>query len=140
KTTNTPDATGDGIVMGEKIGAELTGMGFIQLMPSSHPETGSLSGGVWGSAETQVFVNKDGKRFINEYSERDVLAEAALAQEDQLFYIICDSDTAGITPDGKNLWGDKVEDLIANESIYKADTLEDLAEQLGMEKDALVSE
>ena len=140
KSTNTPNATGDGIVMGENVGAELVGMGFIQLMPSSHPETGALSGGVWGSAETQVFVNKEGKRFINEYSERDVLAKAALEQEEQLFYIICDVNTAGITPDGKNLWGDTIEDLIENKSIYKADTLEDLAVQLGMEKDALVNE
>lgn len=140
KTTNTPAATGDGIIMGEKIGAQLVGMGFIQLMPSSHPETGSLSGGVWGSAEDQVFVNKDGKRFINEYSERDVLASAALQQEDQLFYIICDENTAGITPEGKNLWGDKVEKLVETKSIYRADTLEDLALQLGMEKNALVDE
>ncbi|WP_071394367.1 flavocytochrome c [Bacillus tuaregi] len=140
KTTNTPDATGDGIVMGEKVGAQLVGMGFIQLMPSSHPESGALSGGVWGSAETQVFVNSDGKRFVNEYAERDVLASAALEQEDQLFYIICDANTAGISPEGKNGWGDDIETLIKNKSIYKADTLEDLALQLGMEKDALVNE
>lgn len=140
KTTNTPAATGDGIIMGEKIGAQLVGMGFIQLMPSSHPETGSLSGGVWGSAETQVFVNKDGKRFVNEYAERDVLASAALQQEDQLFYIICDKNTAGISPEGKNVWGDDVEKLVETKSIYRADTLEDLAVQLGMEKNALVDE
>lgn len=140
KTTNTPDATGDGIVMGEKVGAQLIGMGFIQLMPSSQPETGSLSGGVWGSAETQVFVNKEGKRFVNEYSERDVLAKAALAQKDQLFYIICDKDTASIGPDGKNGWGDKVEDLIASKSIYKADTLKDLAKQIGIDENVLTKE
>ncbi len=140
KTTNTPAATGDGIVMGEKVGAQLLGMGFIQLMPSSHPDTGSLSGGVWGSAETQVFVNKDGKRYVNEYAERDVLASAALKQEDQLFYIICDKNTAGITPEGKNVWGDDVEKLVETKSIYRADTLEDLAIQLGMDKNALVDE
>lgn len=140
KTTNTPDATGDGIVMGEKAGAKLVGMGFIQLMPSSHPDTGSLSGGVWGTAEDQVFVNKDGKRFVNEYSERDTLAKAILEQKDQLMYIICDENTAGISPEGKNGWGDNVEDLIKNKSIYKADTLEDLAVQLGMDKDALTNE
>lgn len=140
KSTNTPNATGDGIIMGQEVGANLVGMGFIQLMPSSHPETGALSGGVWGSAETQVFVNSDGKRFVNEYSERDVLAKAALEQENQLFYIICDTNTAGILPNGTNLWGDKIDDLIANESIYKADTLEELALQLGMDENALVDE
>ena len=140
KTTNTPAVTGDGIIMGEKVGAQLVGMGFIQLMPSSHPETGSLAGGVWGSAEAQVFVNKDGKRFVNEYAERDVLASAALKQEEELFYIICDENTAGISPEGKNVWGDDVEKLVETKSIYRADTLEDLAVQLGMEKDVLVNE
>jgi fumarate reductase flavoprotein subunit len=94
-TTNTNDATGDGIIMGEGVGAALEGMGFVQLMPSSHPETGALSGGVWGSAEEQVFVNKEGKRFVNEYSGRDVLASAALMQEDGLFYIMGVQKTSG---------------------------------------------
>ncbi|MPW25482.1 flavocytochrome c [Alkalibaculum sp. M08DMB] len=140
KSTNTPDATGDGIVMGREIGAKLVGMEFIQLMPSSHPETGSLAGGVWGSAEDQVFVNKDGKRFVNEYSGRDTLASAILKQEDQLAYIICDEKTAGLSPEGKNVWGDSIEDLLGNKSVYKADTLEELAIQLGMDESALVDE
>lgn len=140
KSTNTPAATGDGIDMGLKVGAQLVGMEFIQLMPSSHPDTGALSGGVWGNAEDQVFINKDGKRFINEYSERDVLANAALEQKDQLFFIISDKNTVGNTPDGKNLWGDDVERLIETGSIYRADTLEDLASQMGVDKDTFVNE
>lgn len=141
KSTNTPNATGDGIVMGKAIGANLVGMGFAQLMPSSHPVTGALSGGVWTSAESQVFVNKEGKRFVNEYAERDVLASAALKQTDALFYIICDQITAGDPqPGSKNSWGDVVDDLVANGDIYRADTLEDLANQIGMPADALVAE
>lgn len=141
KTTNTANATGDGIVMGEKVGANLIGMGFIQLMPSSHPESGALSGGLWGSAETQVFVNKEGKRYVNEYSERDVLAKAALAQTDSMFYIICDQNTAGNPqPGGKNGWGDNIDDLIKSKSVYKADTLEDLAKQMGVPVDTFVNE
>lgn len=141
KTTNTANATGDGIVMGEAIGAKLVGMGFIQLMPSSHPDTGALSGGVWGSAESQVFVNKEGKRFTNEYAERDVLSKGALAQTDSLFYIICDQMTAGNPqPGGKNGWGDSIDELINTKSIYKADTIEDLAKQIGVPADTLVNE
>jgi len=139
-TTNTPNATGDGIVMGEKAGADLFGMGFIQLMPSSHPVTGSLGGGVWGSAEDQVFVNEQGDRFVNEYAERDVLASAALKQSHALFYIICDKNTCGISPEGKNGWGDNIEDLVKTKSIYRADTLEELEAQLGMPKGALVAQ
>ena len=140
-TTNTPNASGDGIVMGEKAGAALVGMGFIQLMPSSDPLNGSLSGGVWGSAETQVFVNKKGVRFVNEYAERDVLAAAALKQEDALFYIICDQITAGnLKPGSRNVWGDDVDTLIKTKHVYKADTLADLEAQLGMPKGSLTAE
>ena len=140
-TTNTNDATGDGITMGLAVGASLEGMGFVQLMPSSHPETGALSGGVWGSAEEQMFVNKEGKRFVNEYSGRDVLASAALQQEDALFFIIGDQNTSG-NPQlgGTNIWGDSIDTLIETKSIFKADTLEDLAEQLGMDPAVLVAE
>lgn len=141
KSTNTPNATGDGIVMGKAAGANLVGMGFAQLMPSSHPTTGALSGGVWTSAESQVFVNKEGKRFVNEYAERDVLASAALKQTDALFYIICDQITAGNPqPGSKNGWGDVVDDLVTNGDIYRADTLEELAEQIGMPAETLVAE
>ena len=76
-STNAPTITGDGIVMAKAVGADLVGMGFAQLMPSSHPVDGSLFSGIWGSAETQVFVNKEGKRYVNEYAERDVLSKAS---------------------------------------------------------------
>lgn len=123
--------------MAEAVGANLVGMGFIQLMPSSHPVTGALSGGLWTSAESQVFVNKEGRRFVDEDAERDVLAAAALKQPDGLFYIICDQVTAGNPqPGGMNGWGDDIDTLIETKSVYKADTLEDLAKQLGMSPSA----
>lgn len=141
KSTNSANATGDGINMGLSAGANLVGMGFAQLMPSSHPETGALSGGVWGSAESQVFINKEGTRFVNEYAERDVLASAALKQTDGLFYIICDQNTAGNPqPGAKNGWGDVIDDLVKTKSIYRADTLEELAVQMGIPADVLVAE
>ena len=140
-TTNTALATGDGIVMGKEAGANLVGMGYIQLMPSSHPETGSLSGGLWGSAEEQVFVNKEGKRFVSEYESRDVLAKAALEQTDGMFYIICDQESAG-NPQrgGQNSWGNDIDSLIADGSVLTSDTLEGLAEQIGCDADVLVAE
>lgn len=140
-TTNTVLATGDGIVMGEAAGANLVGMGFVQLMPSSQPVTGSLSGGLWTSAENQVFVNKEGKRFVSEYESRDVMAKAALEQTDALFYIICDQSSAGDPqPGGQNGWGNDIDQLIKEGSVLKADTLEDLAKQIGCDPVAFVEE
>ena len=128
-STNAPTITGDGIVMAKAVGADLVGMGFAQLMPSSHPVDGSLFSGIWGSAETQVFVNKEGKRYFNEYAERDVLSKAALAQTDGIFYIICDNKIA------KNA---DVAGMEAKGNVVVADTLEELAEKLGIPADTFV--
>ena len=128
-STNAPTITGDGIVMAKAVGADLVGMGFAQLMPSSHPVDGSLFSGIWGSAETQVFVNKEGKRYVNEYAERDVLSKAALAQTDGIFYIICDNKIA------KNA---DVSGMEAKGNVVVADTLEELAEKLGIPADTFV--
>ncbi len=140
-TTNTALSTGDGILMGQAAGANLVGMGYIQMMPSSQPVTGSLGGGLWGSAEDQVFVNKEGRRFVSEYESRDVLAKAALEQTDGMFFIICDQESAGNPqPGGKNGWGNDIDTLIETKSVYKADTLEDLARQFGADPAVLVAE
>ena len=128
-STNAPTITGDGIVMAKAIGADLVGMGFAQLMPSSHPVDGSLFSGIWGSAETQVFVNKEGKRYVNEYAERDVLSKAALEQTDGIFYIICDNKIA------KNA---DVAGMEAKGNVVVADTLEELAEKIGIPADTFV--
>ncbi len=140
-TTNSALLTGDGIVMGKAVGANLVGMGYIQLMPSSQPVTGSLGGGLWGSAEEQVFVSKEGKRFVSEYESRDVLSKAALEQTDATFYIICDQASAGDPqPGGKNGWGNDIDTLIEEGSVLKADTLEELAVQFGADPATFVAE
>lgn len=130
-STNAPAITGDGIVMAEAVNAGLTGMGYSQLMPSSHPLDGSLFSGIWGSAETQVFINKEGKRFVDEYSERDVLSKAALEQTDALFFIICDNKIAQNAD---------VAGMEAKGNVVSADTLEGLAEKLGIPAEAFVAE
>ncbi len=130
-STNSANITGDGIVMAQAVGADVTGMGFAQLMPSSHPVDGSLFTGVWGSAETQLFVNKQGKRFVNEFAERDVLSKAALEQEDGLFFIIADKEIV-------DQYAARLDNLESTGCIFLADTLEELAAKIGVPADALV--
>ena len=38
--------TGDGILLGQSVGADLVGMGFSQMMPVSDPVTGALFSGL----------------------------------------------------------------------------------------------
>ena len=131
KTTNAPTLTGDGIVMAKTVGADLTGMEFTQMIPTASPADGSLFTAVGGSAEIMAFVNKEGKRFVSEYEERDVISKAAFEQEDALFFIIADKDLAS-TVDYSG--------LEAAGYVYSANTLEELAEKIGVPADTFVAE
>ncbi|HHU02938.1 MAG TPA: flavocytochrome c [Christensenellaceae bacterium] len=131
-TTNTPAATGDGIFMGQAVGANLVGMEYIQCLPLGDPETGALNG--WMGAigvEYYYQVNKEGHRFMAEDGRRDTMTQALLKQTDSMSYVITDTNSEGA--DGVNLWGDNVEDLVAKGRIFRADTIEELAEQIGLD-------
>lgn len=82
-TTNVPSITGDGIKMAQKVGANLIDMGYIQLLPTTDPYTGATNHAV--SLTTGIYLNTDGKRFVNELGRRDELARAALAQPGHKF-------------------------------------------------------
>ncbi len=74
KTTNRSSLQGDGITMGEEVGAATTGMNFTQLMPISWVDNGNLA---FGAGNYAVWINPTtGKRFVDETSERDVLSLA----------------------------------------------------------------
>jgi fumarate reductase flavoprotein subunit len=72
KTTNRSSLVGDGITMGEEVGADTVGMGWAQMMPIAWTTNGNLA---FGSGANCIYINPTtGKRFVNETSERDVLS------------------------------------------------------------------
>lgn len=74
-STNRNSQRGDGLDMAEKAGAALTGMGWTQLMPLSYTDYGNLA---FGSVSDAVFISlKNGRRFVDESLERDVLSAKA---------------------------------------------------------------
>ena len=87
-STNMGTNEGDGIIMAQAIGADVTGMEVAQMMPSSSPVKGTMTDGIWADAAEQIWIDGNGNRFVNEYAERDVLAKSSLALEDGIFYII----------------------------------------------------
>ncbi|WP_108651345.1 NADH-dependent flavin oxidoreductase [Dongshaea marina] len=128
KTTNSPALIGDGIEIGEKAGAELVGMGFVQLMPIGDPKSGALLTGLIVPPENFVFVNQQGKRFVDECESRDRLSEAFF-DNGSLIYMIADEkirQTAANTSDAT------IEREIKEGIIIQADTLEELAEKIGV--------
>lgn len=136
KTTNHVGATGDGIVMAEKAGANLVGMEHIQLLPMGDPKTGSLSGNIEQGVENRIFVNKDGNRFVDEGARRDVMTKALFEQKDASMWVILDKHSYP-TGDTKNNFNESIDELVKAGRAYKADTLEDLAKQIGANPDNL---
>lgn len=132
KTTNQPGATGDGYIMAEKIGANLLGMEDIQLLPMGDPKTGSLSGNIEQGVENRIFVNKEGNRFVDEGGRRDVMTKALFEQKDAYMWVVLDKHSYP-TEDIKNHFNESIEELVEQGRAYKADTLEDLAKQIGVD-------
>ena len=133
-TTNSPSITGDGINLGLEAGADLFGMGFIQLMPVADPKTGELFTGVVTPPANYIMVNKEGKRFVNEFAERDVLAKAVIANGGLIYQIADDK----IKETAYNTTQESLDAQVKAGTLFRDDTLEGLAKQIGMDPDVLV--
>lgn len=129
-STNQPGATGDGIVMATKIGADLTGMNYVQVYPLATPGSGALQGRArkMSGLDDVIDVNKNGLRFVKEDARRDEFVAAIKKQPGAMCYDINDSSIV----QEYNSFAENVETLVKLGRIYKDDTLEGLAKQLGM--------
>lgn len=135
KTSNSPAITGDGILLGQSLGADLVGMGFSQMMPVSDPQTGALFSGLQVPPANFIMVNQEGKRFVDEYGSRDKLSKAAI-DNGGLFYLIADDN---IKKTAYNTSDEKIEAQVAAGTLYRADTLEELAEKIGVNPEIFVT-
>lgn len=138
KTTNHTGATGDGILLAEEIGAQLFGLEDIQLLPMGDPETGSLSGNIEQGVQNRLFVNKEGKRFVDEGARRDVMTKALMEQTDAYMWVIVDKNSYP-TGDTLNNFNESIDSLVEHGRAFKADTLEELAQQIGVDPEVFVA-
>ncbi len=137
-TTNRNSLQGDGIRMGQAVGADVVGMGWTQMMPLGWVDNGNLSR---GAGENVIFINAaTGKRYVDESAERDVLSKGGfengmskeLAQELGLKYV------PGIYVE--------VSSLVNNASMVGPDiegrqytwTVDQLAEKLHLDKQVII--
>ncbi|HWQ51711.1 MAG TPA: flavocytochrome c [Terriglobales bacterium] len=135
-STNAVTNDGHGIEMAQALGAALTQMGNIQLLPLGDPVTGALAGNIEHDVETRIFVNKEGERFVNEGGRRDDMTLGLIDQPDKTMFIVMDSDTYP-TGDEVNNFGETVSQLVEAGRAYKADTVAELAGKMGVPADAL---
>ena len=135
KTTNRSSLQGDGIAMGEAVGAATTGEGFTQMMPISWIDNGNLA---FGGGNYAIYINPTtGKRFVDETSERDVLSLAEFRNGIEVngtkgVFIELANATAKIP--GPYLYGD--EDVPMRQYVRTVDQLADLFTELGFPTDA----
>ncbi len=128
-TTNTPAATGDGIVMAEAVGAGTVDMEQIQLHPTVYQENGLLVSERLRS-NGAILINKEGERFTNDLATRDAVSQAELQQTDACAYIVYDSKYAE-----EKLY----QKYVTNGITVSSDTLEGLAKEIGLEGDAVTN-
>lgn len=134
-STNQPGATGDGIIIATRHGADTTGMNYVQVYPLATLGTGALQGRArkMSGLDDVIDVNKNGERFVKEDARRDEFVAAIKKQPGGVVYDINDSSI--VKP--LNSFNEDVETLVSIGRIYKADSLADLAKQLGMPADKL---
>ena len=127
-TTNHAGATGDGIQMAEALGADFVDMDQIQTHPTVNPDTQTMyTEGVRGNGA--ILVNKEGKRFVSEMETRDVVSAAILEQTDGVCYMIFDQAVRDSLA--------AIESYISAGIVFESDTVEGLAEQIGIDPAAL---
>lgn len=136
-TSCAASSTGEGLALAENAGGSLVNLDQIQVHPLGDPidDCGCVSEfvGNWLSATEYMFVNKEGKRFINEDNTRYAISMAELEQTDGQMYLIVDSSEINGDDTRKEL----IEKLLDDGHSVKADTLEELAEKIGVDADTL---
>jgi urocanate reductase len=138
--TNQKGSTGETIRFSQAVGADTLQLNFIQLYPFAEPETGILdTPAVYpfnGPGYGIVYINKLGKRFVNELERRDVCAFAQInlgANMKPTWSIF--SDSMVLKMGGSN---EEVTAGVAKGRFVKADSIAELAGKLGLPVDAVV--
>ena len=123
-TTNHKGASGDGIALAEKLGADTVQMDQIQIHPTVYQEKGKdpflVSEAI--SGEGAVLINAEGKRFYNEMETRDNVSAAINKLPERSAYVVFDQQ---LREHSKSI--DTYEE---KGMVIKADSIEDLAKKM----------
>lgn len=137
--SNMAGITGDGLFMAEDIGAELINMEHIQLFPYASPQTGATYDIVIPDG-SDMFINKEGERFVREDGRRDVMSQAIIDQTDGMMYRIFSADGIDDLENKTAAGGEKLSYYVENNvaGYVSADTMEELAEKLDVPAEPLI--
>ena len=128
KTTNHPGANGSGILLAQAVGADTVDMDQIQTNPTAEVTTTTvISETVRGNGA--IFLNQEGKRFVNEMLTRDVLSEAILSLPEKYTYLVFDQNTFDSMK--------ALQENYENGIVTKGETIEELAGLLDIDADTM---
>lgn len=125
-TSNQMGATGDFVPVFEKYGMKLENMGKIRVIPAILKPSRDLTNSGAGS----IFVNTNGERFVNERIGELEMGTAILEQEGGTAWMVVDTKKV---EDNAN-----VRKQVKAGKFQEAETLEELAELMGVNKENLV--
>lgn len=135
--TNHKGATGEVIQFARAVGADVLHMEFIQLYPCAEPERGVIdkfaldcySGPGYGL----IYVNKDGRRFVNELLGRDAVSNAQIKAGEKPTYSILN----GAVFEKMGRTKAELQKAVATGRIIEANTIAQLAHALGIPSENL---
>ncbi len=120
-----PGATGDGILWGMNLGADVKNMGAYQTYgPISYETKTPLGSTILDNGG--FLVNKDAERFCDEYMGYSQLGAEIINQPDAYAYSIFDSNVAKLVAD--------LSKTAKYGTVVSANTIEELAGKLGIDK------
>ena len=123
---------GDGLRMGMSVGAALDGMGGFIGLSNNIGGTPTLPG---VPEVPGIVVNKYGRRFVSESDHYAWVLRAIFAQEDHVAWGVFDSNAAalgGSVVGGVTTYSDDFSTEIEAGTVLCADTVAELAEQMGV--------
>ena len=132
-STNAAGSLGQGIEMGEEVGAATVDLEQIQIHPTVHVDKSGnanlITEGLRGDGA--ILVNKEGERFCDEVGTRDAVSAAEIAQTDGEVWLIVDQKMADASA--------VIQGYLKKEFAFSGETWEELAEAIDAPADALVA-
>jgi flavocytochrome c len=123
-TTNVPWATGESLIYTQDVGADVTGMDYIQLLVACNYFTKKYGDLANLGIDHAIFVNLNGKRYVAEDARRDILAGSTMAQPEKVFLWVADDRAA------KRYSLERIKMALDKGLCFTAPTLEELAKIL----------
>jgi flavocytochrome c len=93
-TSNPGSASGDGMLIAEKVGAKLVDMEYVQVHPTGFidPKNPNADHQTLATEALRghgaLLINQQGKRFVNEIYHRDWVSEAEKAQKGNIYLVM----------------------------------------------------